>query len=952
MSHYHSSSSSSSSASSSSSINALLKKTEHYDKDERYMATSDLCELLKRPMQGANSTGDGTRSGATAARSSSTHTTQHKKLFDATTERKICTAVLRLLHDKSNDVQAVAVKTLGVLLQTVPQELVLDIADSLTDQVLDSGKSKLRDVYSIGLRTLVQTIPTSMGDATSKKLIGRLLEGIRTSVSSSSSSTTRAMDDATQEEETETVRIAKKNEQQQQEEIVLSCLDVLTDLLGRFGATSVSVTRQHEPVLQICLQLIVSSSSSSNTGSSSSPVIRKRAGTALGCLSVVLSDALLVSAVERLLTRIEENNENSKRNKKNNTNNNSDPDTDDIENKENTRALIRTMCTISGAVGHRLQQPQIDRIIPIFLTFTDPEEAQTGDDDEDTNDNADTGTNDHDDDDDDAMHDDCSQDIDESAVQMANELRESCFMGFESFVQKCPTQVEPHLDKIVQAALAYMSYDPNYSYGIDADGMKNDDTKGDDDEYGDDEYSDEEEYGDDDDDDFYDDDDDDESWKVRRAAIRSLLAVVQTKKFDPGFLWSKSYVVRKRKEVECVAAALVGRFKEREENCRVDILETFTVLLDVTIQEIGSDHNTTLRFSAPSSSSSEEEDTTMMEEDNDTDVIVDLAGNYAPAVVKGCEKLMAMKKGGERSKSKALSLISTLCTAPGGVGGHAEILSVFQHVQTILGKGADDDDDHTTNVNASSKALRLDALSLIVAMLESDTHNPDDIRAGLATVLLPQLCSATKEHWYKVIAEALRALASVPKFFGTANNGGSKKETADVANQLFDSIEPLLKAHDVDQELKECALLATSSLMSELHGQLQKKQITRLSELLLERLKNETTRIPAIKTFSSICSSPKGKDIDFATGANGILGPAIETMSGFLKMQSRSLRQTSLEALDVIITSHGSMIKPKKFATKLYSSLLEELSDLVVDADLHLSHLGLYVPSSSLHRCS
>ena len=55
-------------------------------------------------------------------------------------KRRICTAVLRLLHDKSNDVQAVAVKTLGVLLQTVPQELVLEIGDSLTDQVLDAGK--------------------------------------------------------------------------------------------------------------------------------------------------------------------------------------------------------------------------------------------------------------------------------------------------------------------------------------------------------------------------------------------------------------------------------------------------------------------------------------------------------------------------------------------------------------------------------------------------------------------------------------------------------------------------------------------------------------------------------------------------------------------------------------------------------------------------------------------
>ena len=33
---------------SSVSVPALLKKTEHYDKDERYMATSDLCEVLKR----------------------------------------------------------------------------------------------------------------------------------------------------------------------------------------------------------------------------------------------------------------------------------------------------------------------------------------------------------------------------------------------------------------------------------------------------------------------------------------------------------------------------------------------------------------------------------------------------------------------------------------------------------------------------------------------------------------------------------------------------------------------------------------------------------------------------------------------------------------------------------------------------------------------------------------
>ena len=86
------------SSGSSASINALLKKTEHYDKDERYMATSDLCEVLKRHSSGETMS----------------------VLSDSSTERRICTAVLRLLHDKSNDVQAIAVKTLGERFAILP----------------------------------------------------------------------------------------------------------------------------------------------------------------------------------------------------------------------------------------------------------------------------------------------------------------------------------------------------------------------------------------------------------------------------------------------------------------------------------------------------------------------------------------------------------------------------------------------------------------------------------------------------------------------------------------------------------------------------------------------------------------------------------------------------------------------------------------------------------------
>jgi cullin-associated NEDD8-dissociated protein 1 len=511
-------------------------------------------------------------------------------------------------------------------------------------------------------------------------------------------------------------------------------------------------------------------------------------------------------------------------------------------------------------------------------------------------------------------------------------------MGFESFVLKCPTQVEPHLEKIVQAALAYMSYDPNYSYGTSdeedaAAGGGDEDMDYEDDEY--DEYEEEEEED-------MEDDDDDESWKVRRSAIRALTAVVEAKKHDPSKLWTHPYKVRRGKE-SIVAAALVQRFKEREENCRVGVLEAFTKLLAVTTK--AADAGAVIRFAATDG---------VADASMDGITTIDLRTKYAPNLVKACQKLLSVKKGGERSKSHALALLSTLCKAPGGVGGQAEILSVFEHVQTFLGNESSEDGD--IHKEATSKALRLDALSLVVAMLDSGNHNPVHIRKGLSSALLPKLCLAVQEQWYKVIAEALRALAAVPPFFvdgykdGEESSDEKKKELNSVASQLYTSIEPLLAAHDVDQEIKECALTATASLLGNLHANLSTDQKSRLLSLLLERLKNETTRIAAIKTINTIAASSGDMDETEKIDLSEILGETIDSMAAFLKLQSRSLKQSSLEAFDIVITNHGSSIPAGK-AEKLYSMVISELSDLVVDSDLHISHLSLRAAISALKVC-
>ena len=62
-------------------------------------------------------------------------------------------------------------------------------------------------------------------------------------------------------------------------------------------------------------------------------------------------------------------------------------------------------------------------------------------------------------------------------------------------------------------------------------------------------------------------DDEDVSWKVRRAAAKCLQAIIESYPDLLKDIYSKA------------ASALIGRFKEREENVKSDIFQTFVELV-------------------------------------------------------------------------------------------------------------------------------------------------------------------------------------------------------------------------------------------------------------------------------------------------------------------------------------------------------------------------------------
>jgi hypothetical protein len=96
-----------------------------------------------------------------------------------------------------------------------------------------------------------------------------------------------------------------------------------------------------------------------------------------------------------------------------------------------------------------------------------------------------------------------------------------------------------------------MSYDPNYTY----DDNEDTEMQADDDEGG---------WGSEfEDDNVANEDDDDTSWKVRRSAIKVLEAIINSRPELLKVLYQR------------YAKLLVSRFKERDDNVKCNVLETF-----------------------------------------------------------------------------------------------------------------------------------------------------------------------------------------------------------------------------------------------------------------------------------------------------------------------------------------------------------------------------------------
>ncbi|CAB1428190.1 unnamed protein product [Pleuronectes platessa] len=460
-----------------------------------------------------------------------------------------------------------------------------------------------------------------------------------------------------------------------------------------------------------------------------------------------------------------------------------------------------------------------------------------------------------------------------------DELREYCFQAFEAFLRRCPKEMSPHVATVTKLCLQFMTFDPNYNYDDDEQDEEDSmDIEDGLDEESDDEYS----------------DDDDMSWKVRRSSIKCLEALISSRRDLLLSFYSS------------VCPALLARFKEREENVRADVFAAFSTLLRQT--RGGSSHR------GPPQG--------LLRPREGAGAGGGAGGRCAEGAVKTLHR--QLKEKSIKSRQGCFGLLTELShTVPGALEQHIPAL-----IPGIVFSLTD---------KSTSSTMRIDALSFFHVLLLC--HPPQAFQPHMQ-VLLPPVVACVEDTFYKITSEALlvtQQLVRVMRPHG--QNAATGFDAGPFVREVFSVTLKRLQATDIDQEVKERAISCMGHMVCHLGDHLG-AELQGVLMIFLERLKNEITRLTAVRTITLIAASPIKVDL------SSILPEALSVLGSFLRKNQRTLKLGSLACLTALVTHHAASIKPAAL-----EPVLSELPALVDEGDMHVSQVSVTLLTCMARAC-
>ncbi|KAJ0292862.1 hypothetical protein CBS470a_002434 [Colletotrichum nupharicola] len=514
-----------------------------------------------------------------------------------------------------------------------------------------------------------------------------------------------------------------------------------------------------------------------------------------------------------------------------------------------------------------------------------------------------------------------------------NEVRESALVALEAFLAACPTEMRPFTEDTIKACLRYLKYDPNNAQMDDDEDMEVDEEE--EEEDADDEF----------DDDAGFDDDDDASWKVRRCAAKALYTLISTRGsgdlLENGVLYSQA------------GPTLVKRFDEREENVRLEVISCLSLLVrktgegiyptDLSLDDQEQEAPSLIpvsrkrrRQSSGGGSMAAHVATGLtsptLERIPSTGPRADLA-RFTPTIVKASTKLLKGKV--IPTKQAIINLLDDIITVQrGGLSDYFND-AIGPIIESIKPTGASALASSLAasggNASATPSTLRVAALKLTSDIAK--THSSSLLQPYL-TKIVAGVVAAANDRFYKISSEAIGTIEELVKAITPPRSKMTAQKFKGELQKLFDTIMDRITATDADAEVKQRGIHALGVLLSRTSGAdgagliaADKRQAALAA--LLDRLKNETTRLAAVRAVDNVAAfSTSSGQLETAW----IREVALE-LAGQLRKANRSLRGSSIQALKHLIVSPTSK---GQLDANTIQGLVSALVPVISNHDTHL----------------
>ncbi|KAK2939491.1 hypothetical protein FoTM2_002709 [Fusarium oxysporum f. sp. vasinfectum] len=471
-----------------------------------------------------------------------------------------------------------------------------------------------------------------------------------------------------------------------------------------------------------------------------------------------------------------------------------------------------------------------------------------------------------------------------------NEVREAALVALDAFLASCPQEMRPFTDETIEACLRYLKYDPNYN---------------------------------------------------------TIYTVISTRGsgdlLENGVLYNQT------------APHLIKRISEREENVRLEIISALSLLVrktgeglpttDLSLDDLEPDSETRIPISrkrrrqssgggasASQFMSGSGLVSPVLEKIPPSGPRADLA-RLTPSIVKAITKQLKGKT--IPTKQAVIKLLNDIVSVQHG--GLAEYFDqvIGPIIEAIQPTGAVSASTHVASHSGSSSAtpstLRITALSVISDIAK--THSSTILQPYL-TKIVDGVASAANNRFYKISSEAIRTVEELVKTITPPRSRNAASKYKAELEKLYTVIIDRSSAQDADAEVRQRAIHALGVLISrtstsEGSSLLSEDKVKTALEVLQARLKNETTRLAAVRAVENVARYARTPEqLDKAWVQDVTL-----ELSAQLRKANRSLRGSSIIALRNLVLSPATkgQLEPDTI-----QGIVTDLMPIIVNSDAHL----------------